>query len=315
MKQGNETSRFSEHSFLRWLRDEYPLAAGKSVGIGDDAAWSPHAPGEGVLWAMDTVVEGIHFKAGADAPSALGRKAVLVNLSDIAAMGGIPDGVLLSIALGSGQGEIEAKSCVRAAAAVCEEHNVRLLGGDTVRTKGPMVVTVAMSGHAPDGQVLRSGAGEGDAIVVTGALGGSFHDGRHADFTPRLAEAQAMMGEARPSAMTDISDGLARDLTNILDASGVGALLEAETIPVHPSAEKYAQITGKDALWHALHDGEDFELLLTISPVQLKRLLSGWKLDTPLTVIGRVEGDILLLNNGGEQPVIMDAGGFDHGEV
>ncbi len=306
------SSPFKEHGFLRWLREEYGAESVVGLGIGDDAAWSPTPKGKGALWAMDTVVAGVHVASGEGLAARMGRKAVLVNLSDIAAMGGIPDGALLSIALPETMTQEDAEDCARAAVGVCREYGVQLLGGDTVSTRGPMVVTIAINGHSDVDPVTRAGALRGDKILVTGALGGSLHDGRHGDFKPRLKEAARLMELARPSAMTDISDGLARDLSNILIASCVGAVLNESAIPIHPSACALSQETEKRAVWHALNDGEDFELLLTVGDSDLSRLKNEWNLKTPLTVIGTIEGDGLFLDDG-ESRAPLPAGGFDHG--
>jgi thiamine-monophosphate kinase len=189
---------------------------------------------------------------------------------------------------------------------------VGLIGGDTVTTKGPMIVTVAIHGYSDLGVVSRAGAKEGDVVVVTGALGGSLHDGRHGDFEPCLSEASRLMEIAVPHSMTDISDGLARDLSNILEASGVGAVIESSAIPVHPSACSLSKQTGRPALWHALNDGEDFELLFTMDRAAFTRVQSQWNLPTPLTVIGCIEGEGLLLAEGQQRSPLLP-GGFEHG--
>ena len=189
MNSEERPTTFREHSFLQWLREEFGSDDDGILGIGDDTAWCPSHGENGTLWAMDTVCEGVHMEPGHDLPARLGRKAVLVSLSDIASMGGVPNGALLSIALPKGLGSTDAKDCARAVVATCREYGVRLLGGDTVSTAGPLVVTVALSGHSEGSIVRRAGASDGDLVVVTGALGGSLHDGRHGEFRPRLLEA------------------------------------------------------------------------------------------------------------------------------
>lgn len=314
VKQETRSTSFREHSFLRWLREKYGAECHEGMGIGDDAAWRPERRGEGSLWAMDTVVEGVHVDTCDELELAerLGRKAVLVNLSDIAAMGGVPDGALLSIALPERMGQSEAEGCARAAAEACRKHGIGLIGGDTVTTKGPMIVTVAISGYSTLGVVSRAGAKDGDVIVVTGTLGGSLYDGRHGDFEPCLSEAFRLMEIAAPHSMTDISDGLTRDLSNILEASGVGAVIDSASIPIHPSACSLSEETGRPALWHALNDGEDFELLFTMDSAAYTRVQSQWNLPKPLTVIGCIEGEGLLLAEGQQRTPLLP-GGFEHG--
>lgn len=312
MKQETRPTSFREHSFLRWLREKFGAECHEGLGIGDDAAWLPERRGEGCLWAMDTVVEGVHVDACDELAERLGRKAVLVNLSDIAAMGGVPDGALLSIALPERMGHSEAEACARAAAEACRKYGLGLIGGDTVATKGPMIVTVAISGYSKLGVVSRAGAKDGDVIVVTGALGGSLHDGRHGDFVPCLSEASRLMEIAIPHSMTDISDGLTRDLSNILEASGVGAVIDSAAIPIHPSACSLSEASGRSPLWHALNDGEDFELLFTMDKAEFTRVQSQWNLPTPLSVIGSIEGEDLLLAEGQQRTPLLP-GGFEHG--
>jgi thiamine-monophosphate kinase len=154
------------------------------------------------------------------------------------------------------------------------EYDVAIAGGDTTSWNGRLVISVAITGVPHhEGSVLRSGANVGDWIFVTGELGGSI-TGKHLSFTPRINEASFLHEKYGLTAMLDLSDGLGSDLRHILNASGVGATLEAGQIPISAAARNAAKKSGKDPLYHALADGEDFELCFTIPPEKGAMLLA-----------------------------------------
>jgi len=200
-------------------------------------------------------------------------------------------------------------------ASLANEFGVVLAGGDTNAWDGPLVVSVTLIGEATArGAVRRSGARPGDAILVTGPLGGSLFRGRHLRPSPRVAEALAMAGAATIHAMIDLSDGLASDLGHILAGSGhLGALLEEAAIPIHPDAQRLAARDGHPPLDHALNDGEDFELCLTLDPVEADRLLAAPPPGVVLHRVGTVHdrpGLRLRAANGSIAPLAPR--GFDH---
>lgn len=233
------------------------------IPIGDDAALV-RTPGSGQLLACDPVIEGVHFEVGTPR-SRVGRKAVARNLSDIAAMGGTPDFLLVAALLPEGFSARERAALFRGIRAEASAHGCLVVGGDLARTPGPLTVVVTVVGHPGPRALTRVGARAGDAIHVTGPLGGSFGSGRHLRIVPRLAEGRWLAGRREVTAAMDVSDGLLLDLQTLLDASGMpGAVLDADAIPLHPSARRLEQGDRARALDRALGDGEDHELLFTV---------------------------------------------------
>jgi thiamine-monophosphate kinase len=299
-----------ESEFHEWLRSLLPPAEGVTVGVGDDAAVLD--AGGPIAAASDILVEGVHYDPRETLPAQIGAKAVNRNLSDMAAMGLEPRWLLLSAAVPPGIPEASLKKMVLAMKAAGEQFGASLVGGDTVRSTGPLVVDVTVI--APVGElapVLRSGAKPGDRILVTGDLGGSIL-GKHLLFTPRVKEGVFLNSRHRPSAMIDVSDGLEMDLFRILDASKAGAELDGDAIPVSDAARKLAARTGRDPLVHALTDGEDFELLFTLPPAEARALLDDPDLFFPVADIGAVcaAGKRVIIINGEEKA--LKGEGFDH---
>lgn len=281
-----------------WIRDlETRVAAtrrdgdGVRVGIGDDAAVLVPPPGHEVLVTTDLLVEDVHFRLageGACSPEDLGWKALAVSVSDIAAMGGRSAHAVVSVALRREQSGVFADGVLRGLLACAETYGVALVGGDTTGTPGPVVVNVTLLGYAPEGRaVQRSGARVGDAVCVTGALGGSIL-GRHLRVTPRQDEALSLVQDGAVHAMIDVSDGISSDLGHVLDRSGVAAELWADAIPVHDDARVRAAATGAAPLHHALNDGEDFELLFTLPDERARELTRRGLCGTRVSRIGRI---------------------------
>ena len=192
---------------------------------------------------------------------------------------------------------------------VADRFGVPLVGGDTNSWAGGLVVSVTVLGEPIREPVLRGGAKVGDWVFVTGPCGGSIL-GRHLDPTPRLAEAEALVTSFPPHAMIDVSDGLAADLHHLLEESGCGAVLDADAVPVHPDAVELAKRTGKSPLEHALGDGEDFELVFTVSPVAGERLLANPPV--PVWKIGEcvVEPGLWITEGGVRRPLAVT--GWQH---
>ncbi|GIW99968.1 MAG: thiamine-monophosphate kinase [Pirellulaceae bacterium] len=254
---------------MAWAKMRARSLRGEALGIGDDAAVLNNRS-EQTIAAVDTLCEGVHFDLAKCTPQQVGRKSVLVNLSDVAAMAAEADAVLLSLCLPQHQEtartETVAAEVYEGVCQACEDFNLALVGGDTNCWEGGLVVSVTVLGHAVDGIVWRrSGAQPGDLIVVTGPLGGSIL-GKHLEFSPRCDVARALRELHIVHAAMDISDGLGVDLLRMGDASGCGAILEPERVPVSEAAKRLAEQTGKSAWDHAFGDGEDFELILAVSP-------------------------------------------------
>jgi thiamine-monophosphate kinase len=260
-----------EFAYIDWLRKQTPAAGRVLIGPGDDCAalrWQPDAP---VLVTTDMLMDGTCFNLVEAGPRLVGRKAMAVNLSDIAAMAGRPIAAVVSVALPRQNGRTLAEELYLGLRDVADKFQTAIAGGDTNAWDGPLVISVTVLGEAtPPGPVRRSGAKPGDWLLVTGPLGGSIL-GKHLDFTPRVREALELHALADLHAMIDISDGLAADVHHLCTESGCGALLRAEAIPVSDAAWKIDD--GRSALDHALSDGEDFELVFALSPADGQRLL------------------------------------------
>lgn len=307
-----------EESFLFWLRKRLACKdASVLVGAGDDDC--AHLRGEScgrLAVTTDTLLEGTHFTSGTD-PLAVGWKTVAVNLSDLAASGCAPRWATVNLGLRRGVGERWAKMLVEGMIGCARPYGLCLVGGDTTSGDGPCSVSLTAIG-VPMGThpILRGGAKAGDCILVTGALGGSLVAGRHLKPVPRLAEIRAILERAEVHACIDLSDGLALDAHRLCLASGLGCELEAAAIPIHPDAHAAAAPSGSCALDHAFGDGEDFELLMTLSPDACNALESTYPADgslAPLTRIGTVEEEpgVRLLHRDGHLTA-LDMKGYEH---
>ena len=283
----------NEFELIARLTHSLPTNPSVVTGAGDDCAVLNLGVADKLfLFKTDAVVEGIHFTKDTP-PEKIGRKALARCLSDIAAMAGTPQHALVTLGLPRDFDAAFVEKIYAGLNEIAHEHGVAIVGGETT-TNPVMLLNIALLGFAPRGKcVLRSGAEVGDAIFVTGELGGS-HAGRHLDFEPRLAEARWLAENFSLHAMIDLSDGLAGDLKHILTASKVGAELLTTAVPVSRAA-KVAGKKGdaaKPALLAALTDGEDFELLFTVASKNAVPLLDAWKNkfpDVKLTCIGKIK--------------------------
>jgi thiamine-monophosphate kinase len=312
----NDPAPNSEFTLINWLRQRECARAtpGIKQGIGDDCAILGITPGRDLLVTTDMLMDGRHFRVERDGPEAVGYKAMGVNLSDIAAMAGVPRAAVVAVALPRGKAVAIAQGIYNGMRSLTERFRVDLVGGDTNAWDGPLVISVTVLGETtPRGPVLRSGAKAGDAILVTGPLGGSLASGRHLRPEPRIAEALALHNAVPIHAMIDISDGLSSDLGHILEESGVGAVIDAESIPVHPEGRTLSRNDGIPALDHALNDGEDFELCLVVSPDDAARLLESPPAPAKIYRIGSIaEAPGLRLRFPDGRLVPVAPGGFDH---
>ncbi len=306
---GRTPAGAGEDAFLERLvaaRDEAPDLI---VPIGDDAAVFRPPAGMDVVVAADAIAEGVHFFAGTD-PFLIGRKALAVNLSDIAAMGAVPRFLFATASLPQGFAPEFADRVTAGLRSLAAEHGVLLAGGDTITHDGPFGLSVTVVGYVErDGAIRRDGARPGDVVAVTGALGGSLASGRHLSFEPQLKVGRLLRASGPPSAMMDVSDGLLLDLDRLCRRSGVGAVLEAEAIPIHADV-----LAGPgDPLERALTDGEDFVLLFTASPEAFGRIRAVLKDDpTPIKIgeISSVPG--IRIRTGGVEGTV-EPRGYVHG--
>ena len=267
------------------------------AGAGDDCAvLDVGIPGRWLLFKTDAVVEGVHFRADTP-PEQVGHKALGRCLSDIAAMAGTPSAAVVTIGLPRGFETERIEAIYAGMNKLARRYDVAIVGGETTANPSGIFISVALLGSVERGKaVMRSGAKIGDAIFVSGQLGGSLA-GKHLSFEPRIREAQWLAKNFKVHAMLDLSDGLAGDLRHLLRAGHVGAELLSSAIPISREAKRAAKAesSAKPPLLAALTDGEDFELLFTIASLDAVPVLDGWKKqfpDVPLSCIGKVvEGD------------------------
>jgi thiamine-monophosphate kinase len=303
----------NEFELIARLTKSLPANKNVVTGAGDDCAvLDIGVPDKLILFKTDAVVEGVHFTKDTSAEK-VGRKALARCLSDIAAMAGTPVAALVTLGLPE---KFEPEFVVKiydGLNALAEKFGVAIVGGETTKNPGRIFISIALLGTVTRGkQVLRSGAKTGDAIFVTGELGGSLAE-KHLEFEPRLEEARWLAEHFPLHAMIDLSDGLAGDLRHILKASGVGAELLKAAIPVSRAAKSQAR--EKPPFAAALTDGEDFELLFTFASGEAVKLLDAWKKKFPklkLSCIGKiVAGDgVILRDKTGAQK--LNAHGYVH---
>jgi thiamine-monophosphate kinase len=334
-----------EKELLRHIRGRVPAAPGVVVGLGDDAAAVEIGPF--ALLTTDSLVEGVHFHRDAAPPRLLGRKALTVNLSDVAAMGGIGRYATVSLCLPPEVTLGWVDSLYDGLLERAAEAGVALVGGNVTRGRESIVVDVTLVGDAGR-LLLRTGARPGDRVVVTGKLGAAAEgvrllaegarldeDGDLAatgvwtesstpavvaclraqlDPRPPLALARSIAERGLARAGMDVSDGLSLDLVEICSRSGLGAVIEAAAVPVDPKAAGLERARGGDALALALHGGEDYQLLLAVEPEkmdELAELARVWGVE--VVAVGEfVEGEpvVRLRDADGERP--LPPGGHDH---
>ena len=312
-----------EFGFIDMIRQRFNVPVGM-MGIGDDCAVIPAGKSE-FIYSTDMLMEGVHFLRDVASPEDIGWKSLAVNLSDIAAMGGTPSATFLSIALPKDvQGEW-AERFIEGYAELSKRLNVSLLGGDTTSSLRDIAINVGVLGCVPPGKsVKRSGASVGHGIYVTGNLGDSAGGLQailnnwdktqevesliqsHIKPMPRIEEGQALMNTELIGAMMDISDGIASDLRHIMKASGVGAEVHLDRIPMSYNLKWACEKYGKNAYALAAGGGEDYELLFT-APADIEDLV-----DFPIYRIGEVVpgNSLTWLENG--NAVDFDVQGFNH---
>jgi len=314
------------------LIDRIRTACGSStarVGIGDDCAAVEVPVGELLLTSSDLLLEGVHFRPEWTDYYSLGCKAVAVNVSDIAAMGGTPRAIFLGLAAPA---QMPVEDLDRLLAGIRDEarrYGAELLGGDTCRSPAGLTLAITIQGHVPTAQLIqRSGARSGDRVWVSGCLGDSalalvdLQQGqlpaagtaaRHHRPQARVALGRALAEQGLARAMIDISDGLLADLGHLLRASGVGAEIGVDKVPLSADFRR-RMAEHSQTLALALRGGEDYELLFCSSPEHEAALHHLAKqLEVPLTQIGTVHAEPgVTLIGLKEAGVMLDGGGFDH---
>jgi thiamine-monophosphate kinase len=322
-------AELGEFGLIDRIARRVPPAPGVLIGIGDDAASVCPEAGAVSLLTSDMLVEGVHFDLATTDPARLGRKSLSVNLSDIAAMGGIPRYVLLSLAIPPTLSAEFMEELVAGVTECAGRFGVTLVGGDTCAAQRDLVLSITVMGEQrPDRVVGRNGARPGELVFVTGCLGDSalglreLQAGtrvspaidRHLDPLPRVEAGRQLAEAGIPTAMIDVSDGLLADLGHILDRSGCGAELESDLLPLSPYFRETAARHHAEPLELALAGGEDYELLFTAPPERepaLRRLMARTGLQ--VTGIGRItaEPGVRLRDRSGA-PVAVSGRGYRH---
>lgn len=287
-----------EQKFIYWLENriaelecEQNRWQNVLLGVGDDGAVLSESPGKQVLVA-DAIVDQVHFDASVHDLRLVGHKAIAVNLSDIAAMGAQAESALVSLVLPVNMSFEQATRLFDGIAETAHRFGVAIVGGDTCMHDGPLVVNVSVTGRIDPDSKRQSGwrmngCCPGDMLVVTGALGGSIL-GKHLEFEPRLELARCIQMKVAINAATDISDSLLIDLSHLINKSGVGAVLDLDNVPITAAASELGRSSGMKAVDHALQDGEDFELLLSMSAEAFRLLREDSAIAAQLFVVGEI---------------------------
>jgi thiamine-monophosphate kinase len=313
----NHYQNVGEFALIDWIRQREGPRVGPwtKLGIGDDCAILDVNRAGDLLVTTDMLMDGRHFRLAHDGPRAAGYKALGVNLSDIAAMAGVPRACVVAVALPRTEATGVAQEIYAGMHELAERFGVDLVGGDTNAWDGPLVISVTLLGEATArGPIRRAGGQPGDVIFVSGPLGGSLFAGRHLRPEPRIALALAVHQAVPIHALIDISDGLSSDLGHILkESGGLGAILDQAAIPIHSDTHEMSKRDGTPALDHALNDGEDFELCLVVAADDADRLIASPPASAQLHRVGIVTalpGLLLRGPDGQERPI--EAMGFDH---
>jgi len=333
---GADLKAIGEQGLLSILEENFSRVERPDVlrGIGEDCAVIPISRTQCLLITTDTLVEGVHFRLDYTPPYLLGKKAMAVNLSDVAAMGGVPTHAFLNLALPERMPVAFVRRLVQGINFWCRRYSVPIIGGDTVSCPYGVVLTITVLGKGYKGKIaLRSGAREGDLIFVSGYLGDAaaglaLLEGKRKPDTayrrlfraqldpiPQLELGRCLAEHKLASAMIDLSDGLATDLAHIVEESGVAAEIDAGKVPISTACRKLARESDASALAWALFGGEDYGLLFIVSPDNAekirKELKSLTKVEGPFCVGKIVKGrGVFLWGNGYKKDITHK--GYDH---
>lgn len=327
------------HDEFEWIKSITPDSFYQKelvMGIGDDAAlWSVNKEMDQVV-CVDTMVEGVHFTKDTLSPYQAGYKAFAVNLSDLGAMGAIPQFYLVSIAISKDWNEEELSEVYKGMADLALKYKTDLIGGDTVSTKGPLVLTVTVIGKVEKGKrLLRKNAKQGDSVFLTGVTGESaaglqllLKSTRHHHFSsdeqqmilqhqmpsPHIEQGRILASSGFRISLNDVSDGIASELNEIAEASQVTIHIDENKIPVSPLLARYPK---NDQLKYQLYGGEDYVLTGTVAQDQfepLSKLFQQYSLK--IFEIGKVgeagNAAVYLHRNENESPERIKKQGFNH---
>ena len=323
--KNNKKIGLEEFELIRWIQQQAGSSPHLSQGIGDDCSIQPQQAGQDLLTSTDLFIEGIHFQREWSSWFDLGRKAAAVNISDIAAMGGIPQSLFLGIGRPKEMSDGEIEEFISGFLAEVKIHDAVLAGGDTCLSPGSLLISVTVQGTVTAAEAIcRDGASYGDAIYVSGTLGDSalalhllqsgqqpdtYLAGRFHTPTPRVSLGRELSKRQLATAMLDISDGLLADLGHILVAAGVGAELDLAKIPLSEPFQKV--LSGDSTLLDlALAGGEDYELVFTSPLKDLDRQIDAAFAVTKVGIISQEVG--LRRRQADGELYHCQRGGFDH---
>lgn len=286
------------------------------MGVGDDGAiLNPTGP---LVLTTDTIAEGTHFSRPLMGLANIGRKAMAVNLSDLAAMGAQPRAALITLQLPFELTFDQVKLLFLGMKELASQYEVAIVGGDTNRWDGPLTVGATLIGahypsdEGPTGFWSLGGGRAGDGIWVSGCFGGSILS-HHFQFQPQIHLAAHLVSHHGITAATDASDSLAHDLSQLAIASQTGFEIDSRLIPISEDAVKQSASTGRPALEHALYDGEDFQLICCVPAGEEQKIEQDRELPSPFTRIGRLTEttSFTIINGTGiREPLIIK--GFQH---
>lgn len=334
-------SQLGEFGLIKNARDIFKsLNENIIVGIGDDCAAIKPRKGFLLIATTDALVENIHFKLDYIQPYQLGIKSININLSDIAAMGGIPLYALLSIAAPPSFSVKFMNDFLKGVKDGAKRYKVSIIGGNVSSSKNEFSINMTVLGEVEEKYMtLRKGAKAGDKIFVTGYLGdsaaglkilkkgqrarGKGQDkliNKHLMPIPRLKEGRFLAVKKLTASMIDISDGLASDIRRISEESKVGANIFTKNIPISKELKDFTSSQLKPhnsklitSLDFALYGGEDYELLFTVKPDKVKKLMNLWRdIKSPLTMIGEITGKGINLINPDGKAIPLTKEGYNH---
>jgi thiamine-monophosphate kinase len=299
------------------------------VNIGDDAAVVKSSPDRLLIFTTDTMVEKVHFDLSYFTFKEIGWKAMAANLSDIAAMGGLPTYALVTIGLPKSARSTDVLSIYEGVTEIAKRHNCKIIGGDTTLVRRDLFISIALLGEVEKKfLVTRSGAKKGDLICITGKLGEAQAGlellkrfGRrnlslarkHLKPEPKIDQARALIRNLKVNSMIDISDGLSSELFHLAEESKVGALLYQQKIPISAKCLKAALLLNRDPLKFALSSGEEYELLFTINrrdKSKLERIKSKLGISVVGEIMDKRQGVRIVLTSGAVQE--LKKSGFAH---
>lgn len=283
-----------EFDLISWILAQQRASDFVQLPAGDDLAVLKWNTGDLLLVGNDQVLDGVHFDSKIHPPKLIGQKVMNRNLSDCAAMACLPAAAVATVALPKGISLDYAKDLYLGMKSAADVFGCEVVGGDTATWDGKLVMTVSILGRSAGIQpITRKGAKVGDLVCVTGPLGGSIA-GRHMTFTPRIELARKLAKEIQITSMLDLSDGLSRDIRHICNQSHVGAHIDTDKLPIHPDVDKTHR-HGWSPAEHALHDGEDYELLFTCPTAPADGAIPIGRITTKRDITWMVDGKIQLL--------------------